>query len=217
MRGATLTLAVGAMISCGTAMAAAPYFTPNSTIFISNIQTYCQADNRPLGQTSSFSIGRDEGHPYVRVDLLINSPDAGRPGLIYVGSHDPGQTKAQFYTGRWENWEGALFPINKIVRGGLSPTTLFIPLDDISQKQGWKLYVGYGALTTDDEMKVQRAFEAVAKVKAKFPDRQIPAVDPDHFRRVLVQENMTKNAKYQYVRSWSPDLLTLCDNDKGGR
>lgn len=194
MRVAALTKAVGVMMFCGTAMAAAPYLVPDSTISIANVQTYCNYDQ-----------------PFVRVDLLINAADVGRPGLLYVGSHNQTQTQAQFYTEAWQNWNGSLFPIHTIVRGGLTGTTLSIPLNDVFQKQGWKLYIGYGALSVADEMKVQRMLEALNKVKAKFPERNIQAVDPDHIRRVMIQDNMTRNVKYRYVRAWTPELTTLCD------
>lgn len=194
MRVAALTKAVGVMMFCGTAMAAAPYLVPDSTISIANVQTYCNYDQ-----------------PFVRVDLLINAADVGRPGLLYVGSHNQTQTQAQFYTEAWQDWNGSLFPIHTIVRGGLTGTTLSIPLNDVLQKQGWKLYIGYGALSVADEMKVQRMLEALNKVKAKFPERNIQAVDPDHIRRVMIQDNMTRNVKYRYVRAWTPELTTLCD------
>ena len=198
MRVAVLTLAIGAMMACRTAIAVSLAFVPNSTISISNVRTYC-ANNQP----------------YVRLNLLINAADLGRLGLLYIGAHNPGQTQAQFYSDSWQDWAGSLFPIYKIASSGLYDTTIVLPLGDASQKQGWKLYAGYGALATADELTVQRAIETINQARAKIPERQISAIDLDFYRRVLAQDDMIKNVKYRYVLTWTPELAALCD--RGGR
>lgn len=149
--------------------------------------------------------------PYARVNLLVNVPDKGLPGLVYVGSHDPGQTAAEFYYGYgWQPWDGSLYPPNQVFRTGLNDLTLYIPLDRAAEKQGWRLYVGYGVLTAESEQKVQRMIQSYQVAKTKLPDRQIPAVDPDHFRRTLIQMNMTDNVKYRFVMDWTSDLIGMC-------
>ena len=154
--------------------------------------------------------------PYARLNLLVNVPDKGRPGLVYVGSHDPAQTVAEFfYSGQWTTWDGGLYPPHLIVRGGLNDVTLYVPYDRLVEKLGWRLYVGYGVLTAEDEQKVQRMIQSYQIAKTKLPDRQIPTVDPDHFRRVLIQMNMTDNIKYRYVTEWTSDLSGLCVTSSG--
>lgn len=177
-----------------TAIAAPLILAPVSNISISGTKTYC-----------------NNNQPFVTVNLLINAPDVGRPGIVYVGSHDPIQLSAEFLTdGGWAAWSSAVLPPYVIQRNGLYDMTLQIPLNDLAAKQGWSLYVGYGAYTPKDEALVQSTNEAVAKVRAKFPERQIPTIDPDYYKRTLVQSDMTKNAKYHIVRQWTSELLTLC-------
>lgn len=170
-----------------------------STISISGVTKICQGEA-----------------PYARVNLLVNVPDKGLPGLVYVGSHDPGQTAAEFYYGYgWQPWNGSLYPPNQIFRTGLNDLTLYIPLDRAAEKQGWRLYVGYGVLTAESEQKVQRMIQSYQAAKIKMPDRQIPTIDPDHFRRTLIQMNMTDNVKYRYVMDWTNDLIAMCVSSGG--
>lgn len=183
--------------------------------------------------------------PYVRVDLIINGEDLGRPGILYVGAHDPAKTRAQFfvayetprtpvaghgtqmqfhsfssYSGAWQTWDGSLLPPHWVAHGGFAgPVTLSIPLGasanvdgEFYDKTGWLLYVGYGVLTIQGEEKVQRAMDGVEKVKAKFPERQIPAVEADHYRRILIEDDMGQNAKYRHILTWSPEWLYSCAN-----
>jgi hypothetical protein len=166
----------------------------NATISISEVSTFCQGNI-----------------PYARFKLLINTADKGFPGLIYVGAHSPERTKAEFYHGSyWDVWEEGMFPPNLILRDGLNDTALAIPLDRLTDKQGWRLYVGYGVLTVESEQKVQQMLQAYQIARAKLPDRQIPMVDPDHYRRTLVQTNMIDNMKYRYVLDWNKSLINMC-------
>lgn len=171
---------------------------PIPTISISDIRTYC--------------IGRD---PYVHVSLKINNADVGRPGLIYVGSHNSAQTQGQFYSSHWSDVDGQLFPIHSIERSGLFNKAIDIPLNDLTRKSGWDLYVGYGVLTVKDDADIQNAINSVAKIKEKFPEKKIPMIDPEYYKRVLIQSDMTKNAKYHYVRTWTPELINLCGQQGG--
>jgi hypothetical protein len=162
---------------------------------ISNVQTYCY-----------------NKQPQVRFNLLIHASDQGLPGLIYIGAHNPEKTRAQFYVQEtWQEFEGAIFPVYKTVREGLTHTSLSIPLDEVIAKQGWQLYVGYGALTAEDEAKVQKMSDTVQSFKSNFPEKKVNTIEPDYFRRVLIQDNMTKHGKYHYIRSWTPELRSLCD------
>jgi len=201
---------------------------PPSTISVAGLQMFCVNEE-----------------PYVKVDLIIKGEDLGRPGILYVGAHDPAKTHAQFfvayeaprtsvvgrnalmqfqsfasYSGAWQTWDGSLLPPHWVARGGFAgPVTLSIPLGasanvdgEFYDKTGWLLYVGYGVLTVQDEEKVQRAMDGVAKVKAKFPDRPIPAVEADHYRRIMIQEDMSQNAKYRHVLTWGPEWIYSCSN-----
>jgi hypothetical protein len=153
------------------------------------------------------------GVPYARVDLYIAPLDKGRPCIVYVGSHDPDQTAAEFYyDNRWQAWDSILYPPNQVFRNGINDMTLYIPLDRVVEKLGWKLYVGYGVLTEESEQKVQRMILSYQRAKAKLPDRQIPTVEPDHYRRVLVQTDMLDNAKYRHVLDWTSDLIGECSS-----
>lgn len=190
-----LSLAFG-LASSGTAPAspAQVNLSAPSTISVSGVTKICQGEV-----------------PYVRVNLLVNIPDKGLPGLVYVGSHDPSKTAAEFYYGYgWQPWDGGLYPPKQVFRTGLNDLTLYIPLDRAVEKQGWRLYVGYGVLVAESEQKVQRMIQSYQMAKTKLPDRQIPAVDPDHFRRTLIQMNMTDNVKYQHVMDWTSDLIGMC-------
>lgn len=191
-----LSLAVG-LATAGLASAAGTAqvnLSAPSTISISGVTKICQGEV-----------------PYARVNLLVNAPDKGLPGLVYVGSHDPSQRAAEFvYSGYWVTWNGGLFPPYQIVRSGLNDLTLFIPLVRADEKQGWRLYVGYGVLTTEAEQKVQQMIRSYQAAKTKLPDRQIPAIDPDHFRQTLIQIDMTDKVKYRYVMDWTSDLISMC-------
>lgn len=184
---------------CGAAQGAA-INQVQSTIKITNVQTYCSGDQ-----------------PWVHFRVNVNPEDAGKPGLLYVGAHDPSQRVAQFYiAGAWVQAASTMFPPYAVARGGLYSMDVDAPLNDPDTRQGWIMYAGYGVLTAADESKVQQAIAAVAIAREKFPGRNIPGVDPDHHRRVFIQDNMTKGGKFQVVRQWSPDIQNLCVAVSGG-
>lgn len=162
-----------------------------------------------MSGTRVYCVGTD---PWISTTLLIDASDIGRPGLVYIGSHDPDKTMAEFYVdGAWVAWNSQVLPPNMIVRGGLSPVTLNIPMNAPTQKIGWTLLVGYGALSARDEQAVQSATTAIAKIRQQFPERQIPTVDPDYYRQTLTQADMTRNSKYVAVSNWTWDLVKTCD------
>ena len=172
-----------------------------STITVTNVQTYCAGDQ-----------------PWVRFRVNVNPEDAGKPGLLYIGAHDPGQSVAQFFVSGayWLPASSTMFPPYAVVRNGLYSVDVAAPLNDPDTRQGWVMYAGYGVLTPADEAKVQQAIAAVAIARERFPGRSIPAVDPDHHRRVFIQDNMTKGGKFHIVRQWTPDIQNLCVSVSGG-
>ncbi|RWA52421.1 hypothetical protein AU476_17810 [Cupriavidus sp. UYMSc13B] len=146
------------------------------------------------------------------VTIAMNAEDVGRPGLIYVGAHDPQQTQAAFLGQYgWEPFTGVAFPPAVVRRDGLVSQTLQIPLSNVAGWPNWSLYVGYGALSVTSENMVRQAVLSVATAKAKWPDRPIPPVNEDHFKRSLIQEDMRKLSKYSFVRYITPDLSTVCE------
>lgn len=155
--------------------------------------------------------------PLLSLTLNINPSDAGRPGLVYVATHDPQQTQGAVLNqyGVWEPFNGAMLTPYIIRRDGLSAQVVKIPLSNAADWQGWSLYVGYGALTAASEGMVAQAVASVASVKARFPERNIPAVNEDHFKRSLIQEDMRKNNKYALVRNITPELIGMCDFSGG--
>lgn len=155
--------------------------------------------------------------PLLSLTLNINPADTGRPGLVYVGAHDPMQTQGAVLnqSGAWEPFTGAMLTPYIIRRDGLTLQVVQIPLPNAADWQGWSVYVGYGALTAEADAMVVKAVASVATVRAQFPDRTIPAVNEDHFRRSLIQEDMRKNNKYVFVRNITPDLIGMC-NSSGG-
>jgi hypothetical protein len=152
------------------------------------------------------------GAPHIRVNLYVNPPDKNLSGLIYVGSHDSSQTQAEFfYENQWIAWESGLYPIYMTFRSGLNDMTFVIPFNRISEKLGWRLYVGYGALSVESEQKVGQITESYERARTKLPDRVFHTVEPDHIRRTLIQMDMLDNLKYQYIAEWTSDLRHLCD------
>lgn len=156
--------------------------------------------------------------PYVRFTLPVSTYDRGRPGLLYVAMHDANMTQAAFLTsGKWSAWTGGLFPAYSIASSGLSQVTISLPLPPALAGGGWKLYAGYGALSVDSESRVQAALDAVSAAKALTGNAGgIYAVDPDHYRRTLIQTDMTQGGKYAYVNTGVESNSHVCDPQMGG-
>jgi hypothetical protein len=98
---------------------------------------------------------------------------------------------------------------------GLYNTNLTIPLPPSLIRDDWRLYVGYGALSTESESRVQLAINTVNAAKALDINANISAVDPDHYRRSLIQMDMTKNGKYVYVNTGIKNKPNVCSPQSG--
>lgn len=157
-----------------------------STIRIANLKTYCV----------------QRSIPYMQADIVINDADKGLPGILYVGIIDDEKQNPFFLTaGGWTRWAGGSIPVYGIMRDGLQTSTvsLNLTLTSLPELSSRNIYMGYGALSAASEKIVQGGIKAVATVRQKFPERQIPSVDPDMHRLALVQDDMTRHAKYQFV------------------
>ena len=154
--------------------------------------------------------------PYLEVDLFINQQDQGRPGLIYAAVVDKARTKAFFYhNNSWVSWEGGgAYPIMYVMRNGLFKTKLLLMVSGNLPSDG-ELYVGYGALSIKDEKLVENSMLGVAKVKEKYPDRKIAAVDADTFKRALIEQDLTKNSKYRFVKTNLGSISSKCHGSQG--
>ncbi len=155
--------------------------------------------------------------PYVTFTLPINAADQGQPGLLYIGMHDPSMSQADLLTGSgWVGYSGGMLPVYSVVRNGLTPVTLTLPLPSVLAGGGWSLYAGYGALSASGEAQVQAAITAVNDAKALGASGVIAAVDPDHYRRSLIQIDMTQNGKYGYVHTGVETNPYVCQPQLGG-
>ncbi|CAB3755839.1 hypothetical protein [Paraburkholderia humisilvae] len=181
---------------------------PRSTIAVTGVQVSCRGLQ-----------------PYVTFTLPINGADQGRPGLVYIGMHDPSMSHAAFLTGNaWSNWTDGMFPVYAIVTNGLFSTTITLPLPYALAGGGWHLYAGYGALSDADESQVQDAINAIDAAKSLSASAAaalgvsavVAAIDPDHYRRTLIQTDMTKNGKYAYVQTGVETNPYACDPQRGG-
>lgn len=141
--------------------------------------------------------------PYVQADIIINDGDKGLPGILYVGVLDDDRQHPYFLgASGWTAWGSGTIPVYSVMRQGLSNTTVTLDLTSLPSMFGQSIYMGYGALTPMAEKSVQGAIDAVAMMRQKLPGRQLPpTVDPDSHRLALVQDDMTRNAKYNFVLS----------------
>lgn len=193
-----LVIAAALALSCIGVDANAQLST-HSTINVSNVQVYCQGTQ-----------------PIANLTLPVQSADVGRPGLLYIGMHDPSMSQAAFFVnGVWVGYQGGLFPVNSIV-AGLNNTQLQVPLPPVLAGGGWKLYVGYGALSLAAESQVQAAINAINAAKALNVNAAVGAVDPNHYRRTLMQSDMTQAGKYAYVYTGVENNPYVCQPETGG-
>lgn len=143
------------------------------------------------------------------VNIHVNPADVGLPGLVYVATSDPAEQQANYTmlgSPSWYAYQGeAMFVPYAVVSGGLQDAALTIPAGAF----GWKLWVGYGALTA----KAANALiaSATAQANAAAIGRTLPAVDPDHMRRAFIQEDMRQNGKYIAVLDWSRANVPDCN------
>lgn len=150
--------------------------------------------------------------PSVVVNLHINATDLGRPGILFVGMLDPDEHRVSYAVAGSNNWYEysgeALYPPYAVVTGGLQDVALRLAAGPAA----WKLYLGYGALTERSESMVQAAMDVVAKARERGR-ANVPTVDPNHYRRALVQQDMERNGKFIHVLTWGPDNLAVCTPD----
>lgn len=178
---------VAVLLSCSSVSFAQLSLSSKSNIQIGNLKVFCKGS-------------LTEKIPFLQADILINADDSGLPGLLYLGTINDGQSQAYFLGANgWTLYNGGSLPPYAILRQGLQNSTITLDLTTLPSSVEQNIYLGYGALTAQSEKLVQAGIAAVAKIKEKLPDRKIESVDPDLHRLALVQENMTKNTKYQFV------------------
>lgn len=172
------------MLICNNAHA---QFTSSASpgIAIANVRTFCL--NRSI--------------PYLQAEIVINHADQGLPGVLYVGVLDDARQQPYFLASTgWMAWSSGMVPAYSVQRQGLVNTTVTLNLASLPPLPGISIYMGYGALTPAAEKTVQAGIEAGVAMRRKFPDRAWPPmVEPDHHRLALVQDDMTRNAKYRLV------------------
>ncbi len=199
------SLATALWLCCGLAHAQVGV---RSTIAVTGVQVFCRGFQ-----------------PYVTFTLPINAADQARPGLVYIGMHDPAMSQAAFLSGNsWAAWRGGMFPVYAVARSGLFDSTITLPLPFAVAGNGWHLYAGYGALSTTNEARVQDAINAINAAKALSANAAVAlnasavvaAIDPDHYRRTLIQTDMTQNGKYAYVNTGVETNRDFCDPQQGG-
>lgn len=200
MRRLVVAVAVAVAVALSWTVADAnAQLSTRSNLIAQNVQVFCQGTQ-----------------PIASVTLPIMSGDVGRPGLLYIGMHDPSMSSAAFFVnGSWTSYQGGLFPINSLI-SGLSNTQLLIPLPPPLAGGGWKLYVGYGALSVAAENQVQAAINAINAAKALNVSAGVAAVDPNHYRRTLMQSDMTQAGKYAYVNTGVESNPYVCQPETGG-
>lgn len=156
--------------------------------------------------------------PYASFALPVLGQDMGRPGIVFVGMHDASRTQAKFLSGdNWYDWQSGLFPVYAVRSGGLVNQQFTLPLNGLLAGGGWKLYVGYGALSDQDEMRVQQGITAVNAARAVLGGQgQVTSVDPDHHRRTLVQTDLVRLGKYAYVNTGVENNPKVCEPHDGG-
>lgn len=170
-----------------------------ANLVVQNFQVFCQGTQ-----------------PIASLTLPVMAGDGGRPGLLYIGMHDPSMSSAAFLTSSgWTGYQGGLFPINSIVTS-LNNKQLLIPLPPELAGGGWKLYVGYGALSATAENQVQMAINAINAAKAMNANAAVGAVDPNNYRRTLMQSDMTQAGKFGYVYTGVENNPYICQPDAGG-
>ncbi|MGP8437797.1 hypothetical protein ACT2FY_38900 [Paraburkholderia fungorum] len=191
--------ALAAVLAVSIATNANAQLSARANLTIQNIQVFCQGTQ-----------------PFVSFTLPVMAGDVGRPGLLYIGMHDPSMSSAAFFmNGAWTGYQGGLFPINSIV-AGLSNKQFVLPLPPALAGEGWKLYVGYGALSATAENQVQMAINAINAAKAMNVNAAVGAVDPNHYRRTLMQSDMTQAGKYGYVYTGVENNPYVCQPEAGG-
>lgn len=195
-----IALAVSGIALSVFGVCAQAQISTRANLVISDVQVVCQGTQ-----------------PFASLTLPIGAADLGHPGLLYIGMHDPGMSQAAFFVnGNWVGYQGGLFPINTIASGGLYNVRMVIPLPPSLAGGGWKLYVGYGALSAAAESQVQATINAISAAKALKTDAALGAIDPNSYRRTLIQSDMTQAGKYGYVNTGVETNPYVCQPEFGG-
>lgn len=167
------------------------------SITATGVQVFCQAQQ-----------------PYISFVLPVMAADQGRPGLIYVGMRNDSATAAMFLQGgSWVPWNGGLFPVYSTVTSGLRDQQYTLPLNGYLAGGGWVLYAGYGVLTSDGEARVQAYITTVQNTET-ITSRKVNGIDPDHYRRSLVQDNMVRFGKYSYISTGVENNSRVCQTEQ---
>lgn len=187
---------VGALVALATAHVVDAQMVSPPSITASGVQVFCQGLQ-----------------PYVSFVLPVLSADLGRPGMVYVGMRDQVGTAAMFLQGGiWVPWDSGLFPVYSSVTSGLGSQQVTLPLNGNLAGGGWMLYAGYGVLTSDGEMRVQ-SYIATVQNTERITNKKVSSVDPDHYRRTLVQDDMSRYGKYTYISTGVENNGRVCQPD----
>jgi hypothetical protein len=171
-----------------------------------NVNAASQPSIVPVG-LNVYCVG---DQPYASFIMPVKPLDRGRAGIVYVGMRDATGNKAMFLQGNnWVSYESGLLPTFSVLRAGLSDVPFNFPLNSNLAGGGWMLYVGYGVLPSDAEQRIQAYLNMVQKAAASGM-KGGNSIDADHYRRTLVQEDMTQNGKYGYVKTGLENNPTFC-------
>ena len=171
---------------------------------------HAQIISQPTLTAWDVQVFCQESQPYVSFVLPLNAADRGRPGLTYIGMHDPAGSSAMLLQGgNWIPFQSGLFSVYAIANAGLTDQRISLPLNNYLAGGGWKLYAGYGALSAEADGRVQGYTETVQKSE-QISGRKINRVDPDHFRRSLIQDDMVRRGKYTYINTGVENNQRFC-------
>ncbi|MES2879221.1 MAG: hypothetical protein V4713_12425 [Pseudomonadota bacterium] len=131
--------------------------------------------------------------------------DATMSGLFWLGIISPDQNSGVVLTeDGWAEYKGGLYPFQTRYDNGLPSVitkTITFPYNAMSTGlyQGYTLYVGHGAYTTQarEKVAVRREVLTTAKPELVARGRWRPENDNDLiYVHALVQKNMVDNQKY---------------------
>ena len=164
-----------------------------------NVQVFCQGTQ-----------------PYVSFVLPVAYADMGRAGMVFVSMRDQSGTAAMFLQGAsWLPWESGLFPAYTSMSSGMTSQSFTLPLNGYLAGGGWMLYAGYGVLTDDAESSVRSYIDTVRKTE-DIVHKKVNSIDPDHYRRTLIQADMVKSGKYSYISTGVENDPKICQPETQG-
>ncbi|WP_207002665.1 hypothetical protein [Trinickia mobilis] len=156
----------------------------------------------------------------------ITIPEAGQPGLVFVGMYNPAKTQADYLaqSGAWGTYQGGLYPPYGRYDAGLPGSVqVLVPLPGndgtTNAVLGWTMYVGYGVLTPDAQAQVQARRSALNSMRAQriAAGTWNAAYDSDdQFKWSLVQKDLTDNGKYHLSLVIPPLNCNPPDTGGGG-